>query len=399
MLVGAGIEAVPGIEKARELGCRVVVSDLDPMAPGVVLADDFLEASTYDVAATVAAARCYHKQQPIDGVLAIATDVPRTVAVVADALSIPGISYHAATLAADKLAMKQAFCKAGVETPWFTAVTDVQELGALIASEGLPLVIKPVDSRGARGVLCLMADVDQAWAFAQAQAHSPTGRVMVERFLDGPQVSTESLVIDGVAHTPGFSDRNYEYLERFAPHIIENGGELPSHLDEITRRRVQRLVNDAARAMGIKNGVVKGDIVIHAGQPHVIEMAARLSGGFFCSHEIPLNTGVDFVGLTIRQALGERIDPAALRPRYQHPVAQRYLFPAPGKVRSVAVAEWVQTDPDIRLFQLRLQPGDVVSPIHAHPARGGVVIATGETRQAAIDRAEAAIAAISVEVE
>ena len=71
------------------------------------------------------------------------------------------------------------------------------------------------------------------------------------------------------------------------------------------------VVARAAAALGVTDGTVKGDIVVHDGEPYVIELAARLSGGFFCTREIPLNTGVDFVGCAIRVALGERIDPNA----------------------------------------------------------------------------------------
>ena len=60
--------------------------------------------------------------------------------------------------------------------------------------------------------------------------------------------------------------------------------------------------------MGVTEGTVKGDIVVHDGEPYVIELAARLSGGFFCTREIPLNTGVDFIGAAIKVALGEAVE-------------------------------------------------------------------------------------------
>ena len=59
-------------------------------------------------------------------------------------------------------------------------------------SRGFPLVIKPVDSRGARGVLRLTEAVDLNWAYEFSASQSPSGRVMVEEFLDGQQISTES---------------------------------------------------------------------------------------------------------------------------------------------------------------------------------------------------------------
>lgn len=399
LIISAGIEAVAGIELAKSMGLHVVVSDANPNAPGFALADDTLLASTYDVEATVAAATRYHCQvRPIDGVMCIASDVPLTVASVAAALGLPGISLESARLASDKLAMKQRFAYDAIPIPWFSAVESTDHLKALVAAEGLPLVIKPVDSRGSRGVLRLLPETDVVLVYATAKGHSPTGRVMLERFLPGPQVSTESLVIDGVAYTPGFADRNYEYLDRFAPHIIENGGQLPSHLDEATQQAVRDLVQQAALSMGIRNGVVKGDIVVADGKPHVIELAARLSGGYFCTHEIPLNTGVDLVGAAIRQALGEPVDPTDLQPKFNRPVAQRYFFPKPGEVTTVQGVDNFVNHPDVAYLELRVKPGDRIGPVDSHPARAGVVITTGETRLAAIALAENVAAGISIQV-
>jgi biotin carboxylase len=398
LIVSGGIEAVPGIQRAREMGHFVVVSDKDPHAPGFALADDRLLASTYDADATTRVALDYHRNvRPIDGVMCLAADVPLTVASVAAVLGLPGIPLEAARLAADKVAMKQAFARQGVPIPWFSEVNSPAHLSALVAEQGLPLVIKPVDSRGARGVQMLTAGMDLALTYEYARAYSPTGRVMLERYLHGPQVSTESLMIDGQANTPGFSDRNYEFLARFAPHIIENGGDLPSHLSDTQQSAIKAVVAIGALAMGIRNGIVKGDIVLHDGRPYIIELAARLSGGYFCTHEIPLNTGVDLVGAAIRQCLGEHVDASDLVPRQQVGVAQRYIFPTPGVVQAIHVPDWIANDPAVAMCEIRTQVGALIGPIEHHPARAGVVIATGIDRNAAIHKAEATVASIRIE--
>ena len=400
LIVSAGVEAVSGVELAKSMGLHVVVSDINPDAPGFAVADDQLLASTYDADATVAAARAYHEQiRPLDGVMCVASDVPLTVASVAASLGLPGISIESARLATDKFAMKERFAANGVPIPWFCLVESAGQLHELVATQGLPMVIKPVDSRGSRGVLRLTPEVDLHWAYEVARGHSPTGRVMLERFLPGPQVSTESLVIEGNAYTPGFADRNYEYLERYAPHIIENGGQLPSHLNVTTQQAVRNLVQKAALSMGIRNGVVKGDIVLADGQPCVIELAARLSGGYFCTHEIPLNTGVDLVGAAIRQALGESIDPRELFPKWNRPVAQRYLFPSLGVVRAVEGADRFADHPDVAYLEIRMKAGDRIGPVDSHPARAGVVITTGESVEAAVLLAENVVDSIQFSVE
>jgi len=398
LIVSGGIEAVAGIRVAKDMGLHVVVSDMNPNAPGFAVADDRILASTYDVAATVAAATDFHRNvRPIDGVICIASDVPLTVASVAAALGLPGIPVAAARLATDKLAMKQRFAADGVPIPWFSPVESTNHLRQLVMQHGFPLVLKPVDSRGSRGVLRLLAGVDLEWAFQVAQGHSPTGRVMVERFLQGQQVSTESLVLEGVAYTPGFADRNYEFLERFAPHIIENGGQLPSRLSATTQIAVRGLVNRAARSMGIENGVVKGDIVVWDGAAYVIELAARLSGGYLCTHEIPLNTGVDLVGSAIRLALGESVDPHVLQPKFIRPVVQRCLFPKPGRIVRINGVEQARILPGIEEVIITASPGDVVVSPDDSNKTAGVVIATADTPDEAVRRAEIAISQIIVE--
>ncbi len=398
LVVGGGIEAIPGLQKAKNLGLYVVVSDANPEAPGFRCADDRIIASTYNIDETVAAAREYHRTaRPIDGVMCIASDIPLTVASVAHALNLPGIPMESARLASEKLAMKEKFAADGVPVPWFASVDSAAQVKAIATERGFPLVIKPVDSRGARGVQRLTADEDLDQAFHLAAKESPGRRVMVEQFLDGPQVSTESIMLDGVAHTPGFADRNYEFLEKYAPNIVEDGCDLPSILGTEQQQSVREVVQQAALSMGIRNGVVKGDIVVHQGKAYVIELAARLSGGLLCSDLIPLNTGVDFVESAIRLALGDLVRPADLVPRFQHRVCQRYFFPRSGRVVRVAGEEEVRRQRGIVFCQLRVSIGSVVGPMNCHPARAGMVIAIGESREEAVQRARTAVETIEID--
>ena len=398
LIISGGREAVPGIDEARRLGLRVVVSDGAPDAPGLRLADAGLLASTYDPDATVEAARAYAARNRIDGVLAVAADVPVTVAAVADALGLPGVSLETARLAADKLLMKDSFRAAGVPIPWYAPVESPYALAALVERATWPLILKPVDSRGARGVVRLLPGVDPTWAYTTAAAESPTGRVMVEAFIAGPQVSTESVVMGGQTLTIGFSDRNYELLDRFAPFVIENGGEIPSVLPPAMQTAIGELVAEAARALGVEHGTVKGDIVVGPDGPRVIELAVRLSGGFFCTHEIPLATGVNFVEAAIRLALGEEPALAELQPRWSKGVAQRYLFPPAGVVTSVDGIEEAAAGEGVALLEVRVGRGDRVRPMTSHVCRAGVVITVGDTREIAVARAEATVDRIRIGV-
>ena len=116
-------------------------------------------------------------------------------------------------------------------------------------------------------------------------------------------------------------------LKKYFPHIIENGGDLPASISESQKIEINNIIKDAAHSLGVDKGVVKGDIVISKGKPVIIEMATRLSGGYFCSHEIPLSTGVDFVGNAIKIAMDEEINIKDLTPKFSKNISQRYIFP------------------------------------------------------------------------
>lgn len=396
LVISGGREVVPVIVEARRLGLRVVVMDADPSAPGFRYADGGVLAHIDDPDVAVEAARTFAQRQRIDGVLGVAADVPMTVAAVADALCLPGVPLATAALAADRLAMKDRFRVRGVPVPWYAPVESIAALRSLARHAGRMLVVKPVDNGGARGVVRLLPDIDASWAYALAASESPTGRVMVEEFVAGPHVSTEAVVVNGQVTTVACSDRNYEMLERFAPFVIDNGGDLPTSLPETTVTAIEVLMTAATTALGVSRGTVRGDIVLGPDGPMMIELAVRLSGGFFCTHEIPLATGVNFVEAAIRLAIGAPLPDDLLTPRWSRGVSQRYLFPSPGTVLSVTGADEVALGEGIELLDVCVRPGLTVPPVTSHVCRGGVVIAVAETRREAVRRANAAAARVRI---
>lgn len=401
LVLGAGREAIPALRRASTLGYHLVATDGNSQAPGFAYVDEAIFVSTYAVEETVVYAVEYvQRMGPIHGVIALAADVPQTVAAVAAALGLPGISVETARLTSDKFAMKLRFLEAGIPIPWFATVTSLEELRALVVLwDGAPLVLKPVDSCGARGVLRLTRDVDLAWAFAHSRSQSPAGRVMLEQWLGGPQISTETVLHDGWAETPGFIDRNYIRLNEFAPHVIEDGGEQPSILSPADQCAVCDVAARAARALGITEGIAKGDMVLTPDGPKVIEMAARLSGGYMSSMQVGLATGIDLVGIAIKLATGEPVIRHECMASKPHGTAIRYVFAVPGRVCKVQGIDTVHTLPGVRFVDIPLKVGEIMAVTTNHTQRAGCVIATGGTREEAVARAARAAQSIVVETE
>jgi len=388
LLLGASADQIFAIKTAKAMGLRVLTVDMNPQSPGFTLADDYAVISTRDLTALKDFLDDYKRNgHHVAGVLTMGSDIPQAVVELADYLDTPSIAMESAILATHKYKMKCRFREHDVPVPWFSLVNSADELRAIVKDRGYPLIIKPVDRSGSRGVFRLIEGCDLDSLFTQSQEVSFCGQVMVEEYLDGLQISTESVMYESKAYTPGFADRNYEMLEVYAPHIIENGAWVPSMLDREQRRDVEALVEKAALALGVTSGIVKGDVVLTSDGPVMIEMAARLSGGDFSESLIPLGCGVNIVEAAINIAIGNKPDLSKLEPKWEKGVVNRYFFPAPGRLIRIEGEGEVRRQPWLKKLEFWYKPGDIVPQVCSHADRFGVFIATGDTREEAEERA------------
>jgi biotin carboxylase len=399
LFVGGGEESAPGIHHAQKLGIQTVVMDRDPGALGMTMADASLVGSIFDVEGAVGLARIHHQESRIDGVVSVATDAPRTVSAIARALGLSGMTAEAARLVSDKLAMKQRFLGQGIPTAPGHRVGSAADIATAVRNFGGTAVLKPVDSLGARGVSIVESGSDHARLFSEATEASPTRAVLIEKYLSGPQFSTESIVCGAELVTVAISTRNYGRLAASYPYPVEDGGDLPAELAVDVHTEMNHVMLSAAQALGIQYGTIKGDLVVHGGRVRIIELAGRLSGGYLSTHMVPLSSGVDLLRAAFEIALGIKINLSHYAPKTHNHVAQRYIFPEPGRVVSVQIPRWARSRTDINLLVVRIREGDVVPRILNHPARAGLVITTGPDRNSAIRLAESVIKEIIVKTE
>lgn len=400
MIIGGGAEQVPAYELARRRGLFVVGTDLDSNAPALRLADHVLIASTRDAEHTVGQAVNFNATHHIDGVMTIANDVPYTVARVAEALGLPGISTAVARNVIDKLKMKQCFSQHGVPCPWYVGIESVEELRFYLdAKSGERFVLKPVDGRGARGVLLIDNSTDAEWAIAESKRWGDSGRLILEKFVPGMQLSTESFLLHGRVFTPAIAERNYERLDQFVPNIIEDGGTIPAPLDQQMLERIDDTILRGANALGINEGIVKGDLVIaDDGTPMIIELAVRLSGGWFATHQIPYASGVDLVSAVMSHAIGEPVDEASLIPSRHRATAIRYWYPEEGIIRAITGEENLQQVPGLISYGFFRSVNQMQPRVRMHPDRFGFAIVGAGTRQEALERIEQALSSVQVEI-
>lgn len=399
LILGGGQDQLFMIRTAQRMGLKTLILDWNPNAPGFTEADDHAQVSTRDLPAMLQFVDRYRERNgPIHGVSTMGSDIPHMVSALAKHLGTPRISQQSARWATEKFEMKERFRQAGVKVPWYRLVDSAQAVREVLSERGGPLVLKPVDQAGSRGVSLIRKAAEAEALFAHALENSGNGRVLLEAFIPGPQISTESLMLGGDIYTPGYADRNYERLDDFLPQIMENGGWVPS-LYEPQRSQVESEVKNAALALGITDGVVKGDVVLGPDGPVIIEIAARLSGGDFSESLVPLGIGVNYVEAVIRLAIGEQPDPLCLKPQYHQAVANRYFFAPAGLLKAVHGLDQLAREEWMAKLEFWYGPGDRLPKIRNHGQRTGVFVVTGPDRETVQKRVELVYRTVRVEVE
>ncbi len=395
LFVGAGRHQRRAILQARERGLRVVAVDRNADAPGLAVADVPVTVDFADVGAVIAVAH----RHTVDGVLTVSADraVP-VVAAVAEALGLPGIGTAVASRMTHKRAMREALAAARVPQPPFACVRGLDD--AADAPIRFPAVLKPVDSGGQRGVVQVASREELLARLDDALRESASGEAIVEEFVDGVELNGIVIVRNGEPETLTLSDRLRPEGEGFGVGWIHR---YPCSLDGERLRRAERVAEDAARALGLRDGIAFPQLIAAPdGTVVVVEVAARIPGGQMADL-VHHATGVDLVEIALQQALGESVPDAVARPRFAQPLAIRFLTAAPGPLRvgvvtAIGALEPVLACDGVVQAESYLQLGETIRPVRLDGDRRGYVIAVGPSPEVALARAEAAAGRFEVTV-
>lgn len=387
MIVGASVLQLPAILEAKEMGLYVGVADYNPQAVGIQYADEFFNASTMDEDAVLRASEEFRP----DGIMTLATDMPmRGVSKASDKLHLHSISYETSFKATDKYEMIKAFKAYGVPSPWYFDVDSYEDLKALEEKVTFPCIIKPTDNAGSHGV-AKVYDFEELLAnYEYSHSSSRHGKVIVEEYLDGPEVSVEVMVVKGKVNILQITDK----ITTGAPHFVEMGHTQPSRLPDDTRRQIREVAEAACKSLGLDKGPAHVEMkVTSARGPVMIELGARMGGDNITTHLVPLSTGIDMVKATINVALGEEPD---ITPTLHCGSAIRYFEVPFGTIKSIEGVEEAEKMPGVKQITFTKAVGEESAPIECSNDRIGFVITQGATADEAAKNCEEAMKRIKI---
>jgi biotin carboxylase len=383
LVLGAGPAQLGLLEAAKARGVWTAVADREPAAPGFRLADRRCIVSTEDEPAIERLAGALD----LDGIIAPGTDWPVAVAArVAEKLGLPHpISPQTALLATNKQRQRECLDGAGVPQPRWQVVTDAADIEL-----EPPLVVKPPDRQGQKGLSLVRTREELASAVAAARSVARSGAVLVEELVDGPEATVIGFSRDGVFSALAVTDRLVADPPAFGVALAHAW---PCAAMDMAMAR--DVAARAAAALGIEQGPTYTQVRMHLHShpvqrhpPQVVEVAARLGGG----HDAELveaATGVALNDMAIDAALGR--DAGDIQVSIDHPLVggavTKFLVAPPGVLESVEVPDGLDGVIRVRIYR---EPGFVFTPLRRGADRAGAVLAVGDSREQALARAEAA---------
>lgn len=397
IIVGASDLVMPAFRIAREdLGLGIIAVDYNPDAPGMKYAEVPVAVSTKDVSAVLSALQELRKTLAIIGVFTCGADVEVTVAAIAEALNLPGIPVEVARRCNDKLLMHQHLDSLGFTgRARYRLVKSFDEALSAGNFAGYPCIIKPLDNCASRGVQRVEARevMEEAYRLAVSFNGERGGEVLVEECLEGTKHTIEMITWKNAWHLLSIIDTHY-----ISPRWPCETGLNTTIQSKTVQEKMFRFAEEVARLVGISFGANKVDVnLAQDGTIKLIELTARLSGGFHCQYASPLAFGSNDIRAALKLSIGLPLDLEDIRHRFEKGAAVRAVFPEPGTIVSISGIEEARKVPEVDQVFVWKEIGDSVGPYHNSADRPAFVIAAGNTTEDAVLNAERGAGLIRIE--
>ena len=385
MILGGNEEKIDMVRGAVRRGYNVVLVDKDKNAPGFSvngIEKEYL--SIIDNERILEAAQ-KHK---IDGILTITDKAVRTVAYVASRMGLPGISEEAAFMGTNKAAMRKRLKERGVPIPQFYAVRSKKEYNSAVSCFHGKFVVKAVDNAGSLGIY-LIKDWqnrdDIEYAYDYCLKYSSSGELLLEEYMEGPEICVETLSSDGVCYPIQITDQK----AKEPPYFIDCGYNQPSLLNEETQKKIREIAIEANMALENYQGSSCTEMIVTKDGPKIVELGLRLAGDYMTSKMVPLSTGIDMITAAVQIAVGDPID---ITSTLQAASCVRYFMKERiGVIKNITGISEAYKTPGIQQVGILKNIGDTATELRGSGDRLGFVITQAQTPEMAIKYAEEAI--------
>lgn len=305
LLLGGSRYLIPVIKAAHELGLYVITCDYLPDNDAHKFSDEYRNISIIEKDAVLAAAT----ELQIDGIMSFACDPGVvTAAYVAEKMGLPfQCSYEAATILQDKGKFRQFLLDNGFNSPHAKRYEDIDAPFEDINYFNWPVIVKPTDSAGSKGVTRVDKPEELKSAIEKAIEGAHNGAFIIEDFLtfEGYHSSTDPFTIDGKLKFISYSDQLFdkEADNPYTPAYIIWPSSMKSEYQDILTKEIQRLMD----LLGVKTGIYNIETCVAGGKPYIMEVSPR-GGGCKIAELQQRAFGINFIENEVRKAVGLKVE-------------------------------------------------------------------------------------------
>ncbi len=376
LVLGGGLFLADSVRRISEAGFHVVCADKNPQAPAFAFAKERCLADISDPQAILTAAR----EHAVDGIMPLNDFATPSAAYAAAQLGLPGIDEGTAKRATDKGLMRQEWKQAGLTQPDFRLVMDEAQAQQAACEIGFPCLIKPAYSGGGgRGILIIKQEEAVSKAYRLARRFALNGRVLIEQYIEGIEMTVESMTDHGETFVLAMSDKiKPPLLSRVATDLF-----YPAQFDEDILKRAEELAIQAVNALGINIGAAHTELIVtEAGEIHLVECGARGGGGHIFSHIVQWCSGVNMPVQWARQLTGQQAD---IQPTCNRAAIYHFFCPEPGLLVDIHGLDQAAKLPGVAAIGALRQPGESIPELANSLQRSGYLVVLTQTRSQAED--------------
>lgn len=362
------------LKKMKERGYYTILVDYYPNPPAKPYADEHIQASTMDKDAVFEIA----KSKEVS--LVITTNIDQaniTACYVAEKLNLPHpYSYETALNVTDKSRMKSIMWENGISTSMYVTCSSIEEID--INGLNYPIVVKPADSNGSRGVHKCSDAEELRFYFKDAREASRNGKVVIEGFVDGTEVSFYYFIQNHSAHYIT-SNQRFRFRAGTAGVIQSAGGLYPVALPRIIYQKMQENADKIAKSFKLDNTPIFIQAIATDNEVFVIEFAPRIGGGL--SYRLIENENqFDIINATIDSFLGNKPELKIVQPERFSAVMNVY---APGITmgRFLRTENAIEEDLAKEFYQYKMEGSEVSEDMSSGSRVGAFFIQGNEVQE------------------
>lgn len=314
LLLGGLQYLLPVIVEAHKLGAYVITADYLPDNIAHKYSDEYINVSIIDKEAVLKVAR----EKEIDGIMSFAVDPGVvTAAYVAEQMGLPfQCSYKSASILQDKSLFRQFLADNGFNCPHARGYTNIDEALSDIDYFTWPVIVKPVDSAGSKGVTRVDNPADLRKAIEFALLSSISKKFIIEDFLEkeGFSVGSESFVVDGKLLYNGFYD---QYFDNEAVNPYTPSAEVwPSVMSSVHQAEVRSELQRLFTLLGVTTGLFNVECrVCTNGKVYLMEVSPR-AGGNRLAEMLNIAADVNIIEAEVAKSLSLPLKPIH-EPKYK----------------------------------------------------------------------------------